>query len=88
MVYVALQVLLCPGIKMDICIGGILNGKVRKINEDSFCVGNPHSDDINEYHKQYFHLGGKLLSFWVYSEINYQEASRIAESFLKKNKDL
>ncbi|MGL2991465.1 hypothetical protein ACSVHR_15040 [Acinetobacter nosocomialis] len=69
---------------MDICIGGILNGKVRKINEDSFCVGNPHSDDINEYYKQYFHLGGKLLSFWVYSEINYQEASRIAESFLKK----
>lgn len=69
---------------MDICIGGILNGKVRKNNENCFCVGNPHSNDVTEYHKQYFHLDGKLLSFWVCSEINFQEASRIAVSFLKK----
>lgn len=69
---------------MDICIGGILNGKVRKNNGNCFCVGNPYSDDVTEYHKQYFHLDGKLLSFWVCSEINFQEASRIAESFLKK----
>ncbi|EGJ64849.1 hypothetical protein HMPREF0020_01500, partial [Acinetobacter baumannii 6013113] len=46
--------------------------------------GNPHSDDVTEYHKQYFHLDGKLLSFWVCNEINFQEASRIAESFFKK----
>ena len=59
---------------MDICIGGILNGKVRKNNEN----------DVTEYHKQYFHLDGKLLSFWVCNEINFQEASRIAESFFKK----
>ncbi len=50
---------------MDICIGGILNGKVRKNNENYFSIGNPHSDDVTEYHKQYFHLDGKLLSFWV-----------------------
>lgn len=48
---------------MDICIGGILNGKVRKNNENYFSIGNPHSDDVTEYHKQYFHLDGKLLSF-------------------------
>ncbi|WP_262010989.1 hypothetical protein [Acinetobacter baumannii] len=69
---------------MDICIGGILNGKVRKNNENYFSIGNPHSDDLTEYHKQYFHLDGKLLSFWVCNEINFQEASRIAESFFKK----
>ncbi|MGC0292544.1 hypothetical protein ACFH22_12315 [Acinetobacter baumannii] len=45
---------------MDICIGGILNGKVRKNNENYFSIGNPHSDDVTEYHKQYFHLDGKL----------------------------
>ncbi len=48
---------------MDICIGGILNGKVRKNNENYFSIGNPHSDDVTEYHKQYFQLDGKLLSF-------------------------
>ncbi|EYD63907.1 hypothetical protein, partial [Acinetobacter baumannii] len=56
---------------MDICIGGILNGKVRKNNENYFSIGNPHSDDVTEYHKQYFHLDGKLLSFWVCNEINF-----------------
>lgn len=48
---------------MDICIGGILNGKVRKNNENYFSIGNPHSDDVTEYHKQYFHLDGKLYHF-------------------------
>ncbi len=33
---------------MDICIGGILNGKVRKNNENYFSIGNPHSDDVTE----------------------------------------
>ncbi|MFX2290349.1 hypothetical protein [Acinetobacter baumannii] len=56
---------------MDICIGGILNGKVRKNNENYFSIGNPHSDDVTEYHKQYFHLDGKLLSFWVCNEQLY-----------------
>jgi len=72
---------------MDICIGGILNGKVRKNNENCFRTGNPHTHDVVEYQKQYFHLKGKLLSFWVCNELNFQEAARIAESFLEKNKD-
>ncbi|ENU42405.1 hypothetical protein ACOY72_00330 [Acinetobacter seifertii] len=72
---------------MDICIGGILNGKVCKNNENYFSAGNPHSDEVTKYEKQYFHLNGKLLSFWVCSDIKFQEALQIAESFIKKKKD-
>ncbi len=70
---------------MDICIGGILNGKVRKNNENYFSIGNPHSDDVTEVSQAIFPFGWKaFLSFWVCNEINFQEASRIAESFFKK----
>lgn len=56
---------------MDICIGGILNGKVRKNNENYFSIGNPHSDDgqsktsnISIWMESFYHFGCVMKSIF------------------------
>ncbi|MEQ1065023.1 hypothetical protein ABLB96_08885 [Acinetobacter sp. XH1741] len=67
---------------MDICIGGILNGQKRKDNHNYFKVDSHYSEYGSEYSKEYFHLNGRIFSFWVSKEMNFIEAQKRVESYL------
>ncbi|MND30181.1 hypothetical protein D3C80_207080 [compost metagenome] len=76
------QFRLIIGIKMDICIGGILDGQKRKNDHTHFKVDNHYSDHGSQYNKEYFHLDGQLHSFWISEELDFYEAQKRVELIL------
>ncbi len=76
------QFRLIIGIKMDICIGGILDGKKRKDDQNNFRVDSHYSDHGSEYNKEHFHLHGQLHTFWISEDIDFFAAQKRVESIL------
>ncbi len=76
------QFRLIIGIKMDICIGGILDGKERKDDQNNFRVDSHYSDHGSEYNKEHFHLHGQLHTFWISEDIDFFAAQKRVELIL------
>lgn len=76
------QFRLIIGIKMDICIGGILDGKKRKDDQNHFRVDSHYSDHGSEYNKEHFHLHGQLHTFWISEDIDFFAAQKRVELIL------
>jgi len=76
------QFQLIIGIKMDICIGGILDGKKRKDDQNHFRVDSHYSDHDSEYNKEHFHLHGQLHTFWISEDIDFFAAQKRVELIL------
>jgi len=65
---------------MDICIGGILDGKKRKDDQNHFRVDSHYSDHGSEYNKEHFH--GQLHTFWISEDIDFFAAQKRVELIL------
>lgn len=72
---------------MDICIGGIFDGQKIENHNDFFKIEEHYSDNSSRYVKQHFHLFGQIFTFWVWEDIDLQQAIRKAERILENKKE-